>query len=137
MPPTFPTFSAALGVLVGRDNEQTPNTIASAPPTTPVNPIVIQMPSFQYPYSSHSNHSNHSNAPIHLTSPELPSISEFLFNLDQKYKCDNVYSKFENAFSEEEITVNAIKDLSDEQMIKLGIVKIGWQKNIKQAAQRY
>jgi hypothetical protein len=132
----FPTFSAALGVLVGMDNTQTPNTIASAPPppTTPVNPIVIQMPSFQYPYPSHSNHSN---ASIHLTSPELPSISEFLFNLDQKYKCDNVYSKFENAFSEEEITVNVIKDLSDEQMIKLGIVKIGWQKNIKQAAQRY
>jgi hypothetical protein len=130
----FPTFSAALGVLVGRDNTQTPNTIASAPPTTPVNPIVIQMPSFQYPYPSHSNHSN---ASIHLTSPELPSISEFLFNLDQKYKYDNVYSKFENAFSEEEITVNVIKDLSDEQMIKLGIVKIGWQKNIKQAAQRY
>ena len=57
--------------------------------------------------------------------------------MDQKYKCDNVYSQFENAFSKEEITVNAIKDLSDEQMVKLGIVKIGWQKNIKQAAQRY
>ena len=49
----------------------------------------------------------------------------------------HVYSQFENAFSEEEITVNAIKDLSDKQMVKLGIVKIGWQKNIKQAAQRY
>lgn len=120
--------------MVDRNNDtQTPNTIVSAPPTMPVNPIVIQMPSFQYPYPSHSNHSNAFN----LTSPELPSISEFLFNLDQKYKCNNVYSKFENAFSEEEITVNVIKDLSDEQMIKLGIVKIGWQKNIKQAAQRY
>jgi len=120
----FPTFSAALGVLVGRDNNtQTPNTIASAPPTTPVNPIVIQMPSFQYPYPSHSNHSN---ASIHLTSPELPSISEFLFNLDQKYKCNNVYSKFWNILSEEEITMNAIKDLSNEQMVKLEIIKIGW-----------
>jgi hypothetical protein len=27
--------------------------------------------------------------------------------------------------------------LSDEQLQKLGIVKIGWQKNIKQAAQKY
>ena len=64
---------------------------------------------------------------------------EFLHNLDQKYNCNcnNVYFKFENAFLEEEITVNAIKDLSDEQMIKLEIVKIRWQKNIKQAAQRY
>ncbi|GBC45398.2 hypothetical protein GLOIN_2v193871 [Rhizophagus irregularis DAOM 181602=DAOM 197198] len=37
----------------------------------------------------------------------------------------------------EEITVNAIKDLTDEQLQKLGVVKIGWQKNIKQAAQQY
>ena len=103
----------------------------------PINPIIIQMPSFQYSYSSHSNYSNHLNTSIQPTSPELPSISEFLLNLDQKYKCNNIYSKFENAFVEEEITVNAIKDLSDEQMVKLGIVKIGWQKNIKQAAQRY
>jgi len=101
-----------------------------------MNPIVIQMP-FQYPYSNHPSHLNLSNVSTHPKSPELPSINEFLFNLDQKYKCNNVYSQFENAFSEEEITVNAIKDLSDEQMVKLGIVKIGWQKNIKQAAQRY
>ena len=47
-----------------------------------------------------------------------------------------MYANFENAFLEEEITVNVIKDLSDEQL-KLGIVKIGWQKNIKQAAQRF
>ena len=111
---------------------QTPTTIATAS-TAPANPIVIQMPpQYPYPYAN-------SNTPIHPASPhrELPSITEFLHNLDQKYNCNNVYSKFENAFLEEEITVNAIKDLSDEQMVKLGIVKIGWQKNIKQAAQRY
>ena len=67
----------------------------------------------------------------------LPSIGEFLNHLDQKYNCNNVYSKFENAFLEEEITVNAIKDLTDDQLQKLGVVKIGWQKNIKQAAQKY
>lgn len=48
-----------------------------------------------------------------------------------------MYSNFENAFCEEEITVNVIKDLSDEQLQQLGVVKIGWQKNIKQAAQRF
>ena len=122
-----------MGILVNKNSDvQTPTTIATAS-TAPANPIVIQMPP-QYPYS-YAN----SNTPIHPASPhrELPSITEFLHNLDQKYNCNNVYSKFENAFLEEEITVNAIKDLSDEQMVKLGIVKIGWQKNIKQAAQRY
>ena len=50
---------------------------------------------------------------------------------------DSVYSKFERAFLDEEITVNAIKDLTNEQMQALGIIKIGWQKNIRQAAQKY
>lgn len=48
-----------------------------------------------------------------------------------------MYTNFKAAFLEEEITVNVIKDLSDEQLQKLGVVKIGWQKNIKQAAQRF
>ena len=56
--------------------------------------------------------------------------------MDLKYNCD-IYTKFENAFLEEDITVNAIKDLTDEQLQQLGVVKIGWQKNIKQAAQKY
>ena len=78
------------------------------------------------------------NTNTHLAlSGSLPSIGEFLSNLDQKYNCDNIYAKFEDAFLKEEITVNAIKDLSDEQLQKLSIVKIGWQKNIKQAAQQY
>ena len=48
-----------------------------------------------------------------------------------------IYISFEEAFLDEEITVDAIKDLSDEQLQKLGVVKIGWQKNIMQAAQRF
>ena len=33
----------------------------------------------------------------------------------------------EKAFLKEEITVNTIKNLTDEQLQKLGVVKIGWQ----------
>ena len=67
------------------------------------------MPSFQYSYSF-----NHSNAPVSsVTNLELLTISDFLFSLDQKYNC-NVYSNFKDAFLEEKITVNVIKDLSDE-----------------------
>ncbi|CAB5292799.1 unnamed protein product [Rhizophagus irregularis] len=139
VPQTFPTFNAALGTLVNKNNDTQIPTIASTTSTTPVNPIVIQMP---YPYShSPSNTSIHPTSIHPISSPttnhELPSVTEFFLNLDQKYNCNNVYSKFENAFLKEEITVNAIKDLTDEQMVKLGIVKIGWQKNIRQAAQRY
>ena len=92
--------------------------------------IIIQMPSFQYPFNQQLDTPTAANF-------NLPSISEFLFSLDQKYNCDGVYSKFEDAFLNEEITVDAIKDLSDEQMQVLGIVKIGWQKNIRKVAQRY
>lgn len=103
-------------------NSQTSNT-----PT----PIFIQLPSqvYQNPTNTHSELLPSSN------SSKLPSIGEFLNNLDLKYNCNSVYAKFEDAFLEEEITVNAIKDLTDEQLQKLGVVKIGWQKNIKQAAQ--
>jgi len=146
IPPTYPIFSTKLGVLVNNTIPVTATTpaitaptvstapIAPAAPAIPsTSPIIIQMPSFQYPYSPLNQSDTHHIA----TNNKLPSISEFLFNLDQKYNCDGVYSKFEKAFHDEEITVNAIKDLSDEEMQALGIVKIGWQKNIRQAAQRY
>lgn len=125
-----------MGTLVkNSDDRQDPAAITASSSTTPANnPIVIQMPQmpFHYPYLH-----PHPNTSIQPRSPDLPSISEFLNNLDRKYNCNDVYSKFNNAFLEEEITVNAIKDLSDDQLVKLGIVKIGWQKNIRQAAQKY
>ena len=111
----------------------------SQPPST-IAPIVIQLPSqlYQQEQSIHCA-SNNANTQL-LASPTppstLPSIGEFLNSLDQKHN-SKVYSSFEEAFLDEEITVNGIKDLSDEQLHRLGIVKIGWQKNIKQAAQRF
>ncbi|CAB5376167.1 unnamed protein product [Rhizophagus irregularis] len=136
VPPTYPTFSATLGVLVSNNNTQisttapaTASTTTSAtavptaalavPPANTPTPIIIQMPSFQYPYSSFNQLDTSTNY-------KLPSIHEFLFSLDQKYNCNGEYSQFENAFLEKAITVNVIKDLSDEQMKTLGIVKIGW-----------
>ncbi|CAB4486679.1 unnamed protein product [Rhizophagus irregularis] len=147
VPPTYPTFSATLGVLVSNNNTQisttapaTASTTTSAtavpaaasavPPANTPTPIIIQMPPFQYPYPSFNQLDTSTNH-------KLPSIHEFLFSLDQKYNCNGEYSQFENAFLEEAITVNVIKDLSDEQMKTLGIVKIGWQKNIRQEAQKY
>src|ERR1700732_4437947 len=111
--PTFPTFSTSLGIVANKNNNiQTPTTTGSTGSITPaVNPIVIQMPSFPFPYSQ-SNTSIHPES-LPTTNCELPSINEFLLNLDAKYNCNNIYIKIEAAFLEEEITVNAIKDLSD------------------------
>jgi len=130
------------GVSANKNTLQTQvNQISSTPS---IAPIIIQLPPQFYQNSLQEQSTSHilNNTNLHLTSSpntnyNLPSISEFFNNLDQKYNCDNVYSKFIDAFLEEEITVNVIKDLSDEQLQKLGVVKIRWQKNIKQAAQRF
>ncbi|CAB5388017.1 unnamed protein product [Rhizophagus irregularis] len=121
-------FDMKSSVFINKNNSATQmqNSQTSNTPT----PIFIQLPSqvYQNPTNTHLEL---------LSSSKLPSIGEFLNNLDLKYNCNNIYAKFEDAFLEEEITVNAIKDLTDEQLQKLGVVKIGWQKNIKQAAQQY
>ncbi|CAB5345181.1 unnamed protein product [Rhizophagus irregularis] len=128
IPPSYPVFDMKSSVFINKNNSATQmqNSQTSNTPT----PIFIQLPSQVY--------QNLTNTHLELpSSSKLPSIGEFLNNLDLKYNCNNIYAKFEDAFLEEEITVNAIKDLTDEQLQKLGVVKIGWQKNIKQAAQQY
>ena len=118
-------------MALGKKNTQDKQTAATASSNTP---IIIQMPPpFQYPYSD-LNNSNTLIPPSLAT--ELPSIQEFFTSLDKKHNCDT-YSKFINNFIEEEIPVDLIKDLSNEEMEKLGIVKIGWKKIIRQAAQKY
>ncbi|RGB21295.1 hypothetical protein C1646_778447 [Rhizophagus diaphanus] len=118
-------FDMKSSVFINKNNSvmQMQNSQTSNMPT----PIFIQLPSQVY--------QNLTNTYLELlSSSKLPSIGEFLNNLNLKYNCNNIYAKFEDAFLEEEITVNTIKDLTDKQLQKLGVVKIGWQKNIKQAA---
>ena len=131
VPPFYPVFDMKSSVTINKNNLATQTQVNQTLSTPTPTPIVIQLPNqfYQNPTNTHLELSPNSRT--------LPSIGEFLNHLDQKYNCNNVYSKFENAFLEEEITVNAIKDLTDDQLQKLGVVKIGWQKNIKQAAQKY
>jgi hypothetical protein len=136
VPPSYPAFDVKSSVSVNKNNLTTQASQVIQTPTPA--PIIIQLPSqfYQNSFQEQSTSSN-SNTNTHTASPNrLPSIDEFLNNLDQKHNCD-VYTSFKNAFLEEEITVNVIKDLSDEQLRNLGVVKIGWQKNIKQEAQRF
>lgn len=134
MPPSYPTFDAKSSVSVNKNNLTTQTQVSQTIPPTPT-PIIIQLPTQLYPNSQEQLTSFSSNNP--LASPNtLPSIGEFLNSIDQKHNC-SIYSSFEKAFLEEEITVDVIRDLSDDQLQKLGVVKIGWQKNIKRAAQRF
>ena len=85
--------------------------------TTPA-PIIIQLSSQLYQNSSFQEQPilHYFNTNLHTASSiTLPSIDEFFDNLDQKHNC-NVYTNFKAAFIEEEITVNVIKELSDEQL---------------------
>jgi hypothetical protein len=70
-------------------------------------------------------------------SSKCPTIAEFLQELDNIHNGNGVYLQLESAFINEDITVNVIKDLSDDELILLGVTKIGWRKNIKQAANKY
>jgi len=119
-------------VLVNQNNLTTQLQTPSA-----VTPIIIQLPPQLYQQGQLTPcTSNNANTQLSTSPNMLPSIGEFFNSLDQKYN-SNVYTSFKEAFLNEEITVNAIKDLSDDQLQKLGVVKIGWQKNIKQAAQQF
>ena len=65
------------------------------------------------------------------------SLNEFFAELDRVHNCNGIYAALENSFKQQDITVNVIKDLTDNELIELGVSKIGWRKNIKQAAQKY
>ena len=87
-------------------NILTTQTQANQTLTTPT-PIVIQFPN-QFANQFYQNSTN-THLELSPGTSKLPSVGEFLSHLDQKYNSNNVYTKFEEAFLEEEITVNAIK----------------------------
>ncbi|GES81985.1 hypothetical protein GLOIN_2v1473341 [Rhizophagus clarus] len=126
IPPSFPTFDIVKsGVSVNKNNLTTQAQVSQVPPTTPaVTPIIFQLPPQFYQNSNVQGHQDQSTSALYISynnsntplSPntKLPTIGEFLSSLDLKYNCNNIYANFEEAFLEEAITVNAIKDLSDE-----------------------
>ncbi|GBB88277.1 hypothetical protein RclHR1_14820002 [Rhizophagus clarus] len=97
IPPSYPVFDMKLSVFINKNNLTTQTQVNQTSTTS--TPIIIQLPSQFY-----QNPTNiHLELPLNLG--KLPSIGEFFHHLDLKYNCDNVYTKFEDAFLEEEITV--------------------------------
>ncbi|GES85800.1 hypothetical protein GLOIN_2v1473341 [Rhizophagus clarus] len=122
--PSFLTFDIVKSdVSVNKNNLITQAQVSQAPPTTPaVTPIIFQLPPQFYQNSNVQGHQDH---------PHQHYIHLIIIQIHHYHQIPNY---LQLAFLEEAITVNAIKDLSDEQLQKLGVVKIGWQKNIKQAS---
>ncbi|RGB43693.1 hypothetical protein C1646_749485 [Rhizophagus diaphanus] len=92
--PLYLVFDMKSSVFINKNNSamQMQNSQTSNTST----PIFIQLPSQVY--------QNLTNTHLELpSSSKLPSISEFLNNLDLKYNCNNVYAKFKDAFLEEEL----------------------------------
>ncbi|CAG8567157.1 4896_t:CDS:2, partial [Racocetra persica] len=55
----------------------------------------------------------------------IPSLQEFFEKLDKNHNGNGGYLDLIAGFEQEKITVNTIKDLSDSELIQLGITKIG------------
>jgi SAM domain (Sterile alpha motif) len=78
--------------------------------------------------------------PTYMSLPKMktPSLYRFLSDLERELdKPEGTFMQFEHAFSAEEIEVQHIKNLSDQEMSQLGIVKIGWRKALRDASAMY
>jgi hypothetical protein len=139
VPPSFPNFDATHAITISKQDNSLQSNMFSSNSSNFIQHPYFHFPQLplnfsHYPYSQ-SFYPNYQQ--LTTSSKEIPTIYEFLKALDSKFNTPGTYTQFEKAFVDEEITVNIIKDLSDNQLEKLGIIKIGWQKNIKQHASFY
>jgi SAM domain (Sterile alpha motif) len=73
-----------------------------------------------------------------ISRTKTPSLLQFLKDLEKDLdKAEGTFTQFEDAFTSEEIDVQYIKDLDDQEMIQLGITKIGWRKALRDASSLY
>ena len=73
-----------------------------------------------------------------ISRTKTPSLLQFLKDLEKDLdKAEGTFTQFEDAFTSEEIEVQHIKDLDDQEMIQLGITKIGWRKALRDASSLY
>jgi hypothetical protein len=89
------------------------------------------VPFFFMPFTQNSNSNNSLQSYAPSLEQSIPSLGEFFARLDEEF------AQFKSIFDDERITVDQIYDLTDEEFNKLGIIKIGWRKALRAAAQRY
>jgi hypothetical protein len=134
VPPSYPTFGAMHAKPIASISNNT-NNISTIP-------ISSSMPQwftpFPFPFSGTNIYPSIERSTSNLSElSKCPTITEFLQELDNIHNGNGTYLQLESKFVDEDITVNAIKDLTNEELITLGVTKIGWRKNIIQAANKY
>jgi len=128
IPPPVPLFAMSSASKAHPHNDTTPFPYQQLQPPPPFY-------GYGYPYhpalpAAFPNHA----APKTKT----PSLARFLKDLEEDLgKEEGTFSQFETALSLEEIEVQHIKDLSDQEMIQMGITKIGWRKALRDASTMY
>ena len=82
-----------------------------------------------------------SNNSIGLQSPlsqqSIPSMTEFLQQIDEAEKMENYYSNFLAEFEKQRIRVKHLNKLNDIQFETCGVTAIGDIETIREAAQKY
>ncbi|CAG8715708.1 9652_t:CDS:1 [Dentiscutata erythropus] len=139
-PPTYPAFGMMDALKPKIHDQITPNSqiasynqITSYSSTVPIlpnmsssmlsNQLPTLLPGFNpyiYPYSLF-----YYQMPQFQTTSSNISLKEFFSKLDQIHNSNGLYASFENSFEKYGVTVNGIKDLTDEQLDELGIIQFG------------
>ncbi|CAG8494250.1 10255_t:CDS:2 [Scutellospora calospora] len=102
-------------------------------PYMPLGPYPYMQPG-SYPYTTPI--SSYHQTPQTASKCNI-SLNKFFTELDKVYNGNGIYTSLEKSFEEQDIMVNSIKDLTDNQLIELGVSKVGWLINIRREAQKY
>ncbi|CAG8853601.1 35559_t:CDS:1, partial [Gigaspora margarita] len=65
------------------------------------------------------------------------TVYEFFLELEVINNESESYTQFERAFENEKISLDTIKELSESDLIELGVNKMGWCKKIMKLAREY
>ncbi|CAB5369649.1 unnamed protein product [Rhizophagus irregularis] len=105
---------------------------------TPPNHAIFSMLHSVKPTSYNSNNKNSLTIPnvIQNFTIEVPSMKEFLEELDRKYGA-NKFTCYLQKFEEEEIRVNQLFRLSDAEYNLIGISKIGIRQTLRDESKKF
>ncbi|CAG8659837.1 28532_t:CDS:1 [Dentiscutata erythropus] len=103
-------------------------------------PFYPHQPLFTIPYNSYQQLSHISLQPSTSNlyiSFTLPSMKEFLREVDEKEETGQYYQDFLEKFKMQRVLVKHLSELIDEEFEKCGIDTVGARKTLREYARRY